>query len=46
MSAGGDASLDVASVKPEMIKVEGGGLPKESQVMPKTVKAFEIGNTK
>jgi formylglycine-generating enzyme required for sulfatase activity len=41
--AGGDASLDVAPVKPEMIKVEGGSLPKESQVMPKTVKSFEIG---
>jgi formylglycine-generating enzyme required for sulfatase activity len=43
MSAGGDASLDVASVKPEMIKVEGGSLPKDSQVMPKSVKTFEIG---
>jgi formylglycine-generating enzyme required for sulfatase activity len=26
-----------------MIKVEGGSLPKESQVMPKSVKTFEIG---
>ncbi len=43
VSASGDASLDVASVKPEMIKVEGGSLPKESQVMPKSVKTFEIG---
>ncbi|MCX6973467.1 MAG: SUMF1/EgtB/PvdO family nonheme iron enzyme, partial [Verrucomicrobia bacterium] len=43
VTTGGDASLDVASVKPEMIKVEGGSLPKESQMMPKTVKAFEIG---
>jgi len=43
VSAGGDASLDVASVKPEMIKVEGGSLPKDSQVMPKSVRAFEIG---
>ena len=43
MPAGVDASLDVASVKPEMIKVEGGSLPKDSQVMPKSVKTFEIG---
>ena len=43
VSAGGDASLDVAPLKPEMIKVEGGSLPKESQVPNKTVKAFEIG---
>ena len=43
VSASGDASLDVASVKPEMIKVEGGSLPKDSQVPNKTVKAFEIG---
>jgi formylglycine-generating enzyme required for sulfatase activity len=43
VTAGGDASLDVASVKPEMIKVEGGSLPKDSQVPNKTVKAFEIG---
>jgi formylglycine-generating enzyme required for sulfatase activity len=41
--AGGDASLDVAPIKPEMIKVEGGSLPKESNVPNKTVKAFEIG---
>jgi formylglycine-generating enzyme required for sulfatase activity len=43
VSAAGDASLDVALVKPEMIKVEGGSLPKDSQVPNKTVKAFEIG---
>ena len=43
VSAGGDASLDVALVKPEMIKVEGGSLPKDSQVPNKTVRAFEIG---
>jgi formylglycine-generating enzyme required for sulfatase activity len=43
VTAGGDASLDVALVKPEMIKVEGGSLPKDSQVMPKSVKTFEIG---
>jgi formylglycine-generating enzyme required for sulfatase activity len=43
VSASGDASLDVALVKPEMIKVEGGSLPKDSQVPNKTVKAFEIG---
>jgi formylglycine-generating enzyme required for sulfatase activity len=43
VTAGGDASLDVAPVKPEMIKVEGGSLPKDSQVPNKTVKAFEIG---
>jgi formylglycine-generating enzyme required for sulfatase activity len=43
VSASGDASLDVASVKPEMIKVEGGSLPKDSQVPNKTVKTFEIG---
>jgi len=43
VTTGGDASLDVAPIKPEMIKVEGGSLPKDSEVMPKTVKAFEIG---
>jgi formylglycine-generating enzyme required for sulfatase activity len=43
VTAGGDASLDVAPVKPEMIKVEGGSLPKDSKVPNKTVKAFEIG---
>ena len=43
VSAGGDASLDVEPIKPEMIKVEGGSLPKDSQVPNKTVKAFEIG---
>ena len=43
VTTGGDASLDVAPVKPEMIKVEGGSLPKDSQVPNKTVKAFEIG---
>ena len=43
VTTGGDASLDVASVKPEMIKVEGGSLPKDSEVMPKSVKTFEIG---
>ena len=43
VTTGGDASLDVAPIKPEMIKVEGGSLPKDSQVPNKTVKAFEIG---
>jgi len=43
VTTGGDASLDVASVKPEMIKVEGGSLPKDSKVPNKSVKAFEIG---
>jgi formylglycine-generating enzyme required for sulfatase activity len=43
VTASGDASLDVAPIKPEMIKVEGGSLPKDSQVPNKTVKAFEIG---
>ena len=36
-------SEDVAPVKSEMIKVEGGSLPKESQVPNKSVKTFEIG---
>jgi formylglycine-generating enzyme required for sulfatase activity len=43
VSAAGDASLDVAPLKPEMIKVEGGSLPKDSKVPNKSVKAFEIG---
>ncbi len=43
VSAGGDATLDVALVKSEMIKVEGGSLPKESQVPNRSVKTFEIG---
>jgi formylglycine-generating enzyme required for sulfatase activity len=43
VSAGGDASLDVALVKPEMIKVEGGSLPKDSKVANKSVRTFEIG---
>jgi formylglycine-generating enzyme required for sulfatase activity len=43
VTTGGDASLDVAPIKPEMIKVEGGSLPKDSKVPNKSVKTFEIG---
>ena len=43
VSESSEDSEDVAPVKSEMIKVEGGSLPKESQVTNRSVKTFEIG---
>jgi len=43
VSESSEDSEDVAPVKSEMIKVEGGNLPKDSQVPNRSVKTFEIG---
>ena len=43
VSESSEDSEDVAPVKSEMIKVEGGSLPRDSQVPNRSVKTFEIG---